>query len=987
MIVSIPEVLITSSILILALIGLRAVLRGRIHPRVQYALWALVLVRLLLPVSWSSPLSVMNAVERAPAAVEQLHQAVPAAPETLPQTTPAQNGILAESAPAAPAAQNPAPQGAAPAAETTPENETVPPQTVQQTAPAPGVQIVLLALWAIPAAAMGVWLIACNARFGRALRRTREPFDAAPYGVSLPVYTAPGLPSPCLFGLVRPAIYLPADCPSSENDLRHILTHEQMHFHQGDHLWSALRGLCLCLYWFDPLVWAAAVLSRRDCELACDARAIAALGEGERIGYGRTLLSLMGRKSAPADLLCTATTMSGSQKSRRERIAFIARRRPWKAATAALAALLALLCAACTFTGASSRNQTLYESGGLTFAIPKEYQDELLVVTPAPDVVGDTPLLEVYDKATWEAYAQEEDTPDSGDMGWLFSIVSADQASYESHLAGDGSGADYFARSGETYYVLWFPTDVRIPDQERAARYSGLTTTVTSDALRRNGLSEVDASEFFARPYTYDSAHATVEYAPYGPSDERRWTLTLSRPATDGPGGIWCVERWSDGVNTYATFPVQTAGICARNYYAQVQMNCDADAAAYAEWSTPQVAALNWLRDNVGLEAAAENVTDVTMVPAPETEAPGNAMRRKAVQDMIATLLDAGFDAAQCREFTLIATTPAASYSGIDENGPVQLWCAEFSIPNGLSVPEDFLPRAYEEQPTACLGWYLHTGNSWTLLRAADYPGLEAPPYAAVCNAYLAGSTAPDLYTVEDVTIALPAQYAPEVTVEAGSGGTLLTVHQKSAYADTAEAGPFLFSIERLSPARFEQDYLAADHSGQTAFARDSTGNYYLFCTATDVQWTGSDGSRFIHLRQTLRTFVCADMMERNGLTAYSDSAFFDRQYTYDGTHIAYLYDPTGDWRDQYTLILSQPARQGEGGIWCVERVHHGGNLYYVFPQSDADAQTYYENLQASVDGGHRPGTLDPEQVALEYLSGWQGLTPAAADLQETDLP
>ena len=70
-----------------------------------------------------------------------------------------------------------------------------------------------------------------------------------------------------------------------------------------------------------------------------------------------------------------------------------------------------------------------------------------------------------------------------------------------------------------------------------------------------------------------------------------------------------------------------------------------------------------------------------------------------------------------------------------------------------------------------------------------------------------------------------------------------------------------------------------------------------------------------------------------------------------------------------------------------MERVHHGGNLYYVFPQSDADAQTYYENLQASVDGGHRPGTLDPEQVALEYLSGRQGLTPAAADLQETDLP
>ena len=101
---------------------------------------------------------------------------------------------------------------------------------------------------------------------------------------------------------------------------------------------------------------------------------------------------------------------------------------------------------------------------------------------------------------------------------------------YESHLSGDGSGADYFARSGETYYVLWFPTDVRIPDQERASHYSGLMQAVAGDALERNGWSANDEDAFFAQDYTYDSAHATVEYAPYGPSDERRWTLTLSRP-------------------------------------------------------------------------------------------------------------------------------------------------------------------------------------------------------------------------------------------------------------------------------------------------------------------------------------------------------------------------------------------------------------------------------------------------------------------------
>ena len=198
---------------------------------------------------------------------------------------------------------------------------------------------------------------------------------------------------------------------------------------------------------------------------------------------------------------------------------------------------------------------------------------------------------------------------------------------------------------------------------------------------------------------------------------------------------------------------------------------------------------------------------------------------------------------------------------------------------------------------------------------------------------------------------------------------------------------PFSFPSSGSAPPGSNRTIWPPTTAVRTAFARDSAGNYYLFCTATDVQWTGSDGSRFIHLLQTLRTFVCADMIARNGLTPYDDSAFFDRDYTYDGAHTAYFYDPTGDWHDQYTLILSQPARQGDGGIWCVERVYHGGNLYYVFPESDADARTYYENLQVSVDGGHRPGALDPEQVSLEYLRERQGLTPAAADLRETDLP
>ena len=67
------EILVSSTVLILALAALRFLLRSKISPRLQYALWLLAALRLLLPVSLvRSPVSVMNAVPDVPAAVQRL---------------------------------------------------------------------------------------------------------------------------------------------------------------------------------------------------------------------------------------------------------------------------------------------------------------------------------------------------------------------------------------------------------------------------------------------------------------------------------------------------------------------------------------------------------------------------------------------------------------------------------------------------------------------------------------------------------------------------------------------------------------------------------------------------------------------------------------------------------------------------------------------------------------------------------------------------
>ncbi|MGX8699154.1 MAG: M56 family metallopeptidase, partial [bacterium] len=112
------------------------------------------------------------------------------------------------------------------------------------------------------------------------------------------------------------------------------------------------RSFCLAVYWFDPLVWAAAVLSRRDCEAACDAATVQALGEAERFAYGRTLVRMVSRQNGFSGLLSTATTMTGGKKRIRERVELLARHpRALPVTLVCLAALIGIL-VGCTFTAA-----------------------------------------------------------------------------------------------------------------------------------------------------------------------------------------------------------------------------------------------------------------------------------------------------------------------------------------------------------------------------------------------------------------------------------------------------------------------------------------------------------------------------------------------------------------------------------------------------------------------------------------------------------
>ena len=338
---------ITSSVLILVVLALRRCLVGRMSLRLQYGLWALVLVRLLLPVSLGTAAwSVLNLTAPMLGAEEPAEQSRPQNGEPV---TPELSVVVPDDT------VDPQLSIAEPDTSVTPKL----PQVESGVAADPrarqsmtGVERGLTALWAAGAVGLGLWFVWVNVRFAGRLRRSRAPLCVE--NCPLPVYVTGAVQTPCLFGLFRPGIYVTEEAAADGTVLRHSLAHELTHYRHGDPIWAALRGLCLVLHWYNPLVWLAASLSQRDGELCCDEATVRYLGEGERAAYGRTLLAVT-CQGHPNPLL-TATSMTGSGKGIKERIVLLAKRPRTAVYTLAAVVLIAAVAVGCTFTGARESN-------------------------------------------------------------------------------------------------------------------------------------------------------------------------------------------------------------------------------------------------------------------------------------------------------------------------------------------------------------------------------------------------------------------------------------------------------------------------------------------------------------------------------------------------------------------------------------------------------------------------------------------------------
>jgi len=113
-------------------------------------------------------------------------------------------------------------------------------------------------------------------------------------GVEKRVYICDDLDSPFILGVVFPKIYLPSTL--SEQQRTDVLCHEYAHLKRRDHWWKPLGFLLLAVYWFNPLLWVAYILLCRDIEQACDEKVIGEMSPVQKTHYAQTLLQCSVRR-------------------------------------------------------------------------------------------------------------------------------------------------------------------------------------------------------------------------------------------------------------------------------------------------------------------------------------------------------------------------------------------------------------------------------------------------------------------------------------------------------------------------------------------------------------------------------------------------------------------------------------------------------------------------------------------------------------------
>ncbi|MEN6418403.1 MAG: M56 family metallopeptidase [Clostridiaceae bacterium] len=285
------EITIYSAVLLLAVLLARLLLRRWLSPALKYALWFIVLVRLMVPITLESSFHLISLPQsQAPAAI--LQTAEPAAQPEAGAVAPASKDATADDSPS----------GRQTAA-SLPLSKAAQPLTLWQW---------LLIAWAAGFALVALAHLALSLQLSRRVRqlgcppgeRTQALYREVKQGMRIradvPIVLMADIKSPALTVQFFPKLLIP-DRLLYAADREHMafaMAHELMHYRRRDYLVCLLISLLRAVYWFNPVVWIMPRILRLDMESACDAMVVKTMSREQKLSYVNLLLALAEESSA-----------------------------------------------------------------------------------------------------------------------------------------------------------------------------------------------------------------------------------------------------------------------------------------------------------------------------------------------------------------------------------------------------------------------------------------------------------------------------------------------------------------------------------------------------------------------------------------------------------------------------------------------------------------------------------------------------------------
>lgn len=325
------EWFLESSLLVLMILGIQKVFTGKIRYAGIYALWIVVFLRFMIPVNFiSTPFSVGNIISEMVSSwilpeVSGQDSDGSAFLKGNPQQERGAEGVLDLSSVGMVSGKYQQPK----ASESQKQSDSFD-EGKNHTQPVffAGLRklnwkLYLGTGWFVISLLLFLWLVLSNISMMRKLKRNRVPYGTRD---KLKIYAVSGIKNPCLYGFLRPVIYLPeafvtegSGSRADEEELEQIITHEYVHYRHGDNIWSGIRMILAAVYWFDPFLWLAISQSKKDAELFCDETVIRLLGEENRINYGMLLVRIAG-EATWGDFRYSMMPMSRRGKEMEKRI-------------------------------------------------------------------------------------------------------------------------------------------------------------------------------------------------------------------------------------------------------------------------------------------------------------------------------------------------------------------------------------------------------------------------------------------------------------------------------------------------------------------------------------------------------------------------------------------------------------------------------------------------------------------------------------------